>query len=47
MKLTANKMIKLQELLHQYVPLNEQGNGAQIVCFGDGLTARRVLKGQR
>ena len=38
-------MIPLLELLHHYVPRDEGGHAAQIVCFGDGLTAERIVKG--
>ena len=47
MKTKTKEMIPLLELLHHYmyVARDEGGHAAQIVCFGDGLTAERIVKG--
>ena len=41
----TKEMIPLLELLHNYVARDEGGHAAQIVCFGDGPTAERIVKG--
>ena len=41
----TKEMIPLLELLYHYEAQDEGGHAAQIVCFGDGLTAERIVKG--